>query len=270
MIYLMEAINEIINNIWVQRTFWTCLTIIVSVIIYNVISHILKVRERRKSKLLTNKKSKTYSRMLRSITRYVIIVLDALIILQIFGVDVSSMLAAAGIASVIIAFAIQDALKDIIRGFDIVSDNYYNVGDVVKIGAVEGKVLAVGLKTTKLQDINTQNIVSIANRDITQVEVMSDMIDIDVPLPYEVDLPTVGKVMDEIVAELQKLDSTTNSEYRKVSNFSESSMDYRVKVFGDPVSRPQTRRDALDTIARVLAKHHISIPYPQLDLHNKK
>ena len=266
----MDFFNEIINNIWVQRCFWSIAVIIASIIIYAVISRALDGREKRKSKLLVNKKGRTMNRMIKSVIRYVIIIVDFLIILQLFGVDVSSMLAAAGVAGIIIAFAIKDALQDIIRGFDIISDNYYNVGDVVKIDTIEGKVLAVGLKTTKIQDINTLNTVSIANRNILQVEVISDMIDIDVPLPYELSLDQAEQILTEATEEIKKQDKVTNSEYRKVSNFSDSSMNYRIKVFGDPTYRPQTRRDSLDTITRVLAKHKISIPYPQVDLHTKK
>lgn len=266
----MEWLNEIVNNIWVQRIFWSLVVIIISTIIYAIISKALNKHEKRKSKLLANKKGRTMNRMIKSIVRYILIILDFLIILQIFGIDVSSMLAAAGVAGIIIAFAVKDALQDIIRGFDIISDNYYNVGDVVKIDTVEGKVLAVGLKTTKIQDINTLNTVSIANRNILQVEVMSDMIDVDVPLPYELSLPEAEKVLNEVIEEIKKQDNVTNSEYRKVSNFSASSMDYRVKVYGDPASRPQIRRDSLDTIAKVLAAHKISIPYPHLDLKTSK
>ena len=266
----MDFVKDVIENIWVQRVFWSLIVIIVSVIIYGIISRVIKRREQRKSKLLTNKKSRTMNRMIKSIIRYILIILDFLVILQIFGVDVTSMLAAAGVAGIIIAFAVKDALQDIIRGFDIVSDNYYNVGDVVKIGTVEGKVLVVGLKTTKIEDINTKNIVSIANRNIVEVEIMSDMIDIDVPLPYELSLDKAEQILTEATTEIKKQDNVTNSEYRKLSNFSDSSMDYRIKVYGSPDLRPQLRRDSLDTIAKVLAKHKISIPYPQLDLHNKK
>ena len=266
----MDFIKDIIENVWVQRIFWSLVTIVISTIIYAIISRALDKHEKRKTKLLANKKGRTMNRMIKSIIRYILIILDFLIILQIFGIDVSSMLAAAGVAGIIIAFAIKDALQDIIRGFDIISDNYYNVGDVIKIDTIEGKVLTLGLKTTKLEDINTKNVVSIANRNIVQVEVMSEMIDIDVPLPYEVTIPTAEKVMDGIVAELKKQDDVKSAEYRKISNFSASSMDYRVKVYGPPASRPQIRRDSLDTIAKVLARHKISIPYPQLDLHTKR
>ncbi|MDO5451783.1 MAG: mechanosensitive ion channel family protein [Candidatus Saccharibacteria bacterium] len=266
----MDFFNEIVNNIWVQRCFWSIVVIIASVIIYTIISKALDKHEKHKSKLLVNKKGRTMNRMIKSIIRYVIIIVDFLIILQIFGIDVSSMLAAAGVAGIIIAFAVKDALQDIIRGFDIISDNYYNVGDVVKIDTIEGKVLAVGLKTTKIQDINTLNTVSIANRNILQVEVMSDMIDIDVPLSYELSLDQAEQILTEATDEIKKQDNVTNSEYRKVSNFSDSSMSYRIKVFGDPACRPQIRRDSLDTIAKVLARYKISVPYPQLDLHTKK
>lgn len=266
----MEWLNEIISNIWVQRVFWSIVVIIISVIVYAIISKALNKNEKHKSKLFANKKGRTMNRMIKSIIRYIIIILDLLIILQIFGIDVTSMLAAAGVAGIIIAFAIKDALQDIIRGFDIISDNYYNVGDVIKINTIEGKVLTIGLKTTKLEDINTKNIISIANRNIVEVEVLSDMIDIDVPLPYELSLDKAEQVLTKITEEIKKQDNVTNSEYRKVSDFTDSSMNYRIKVYGSPEFRPQIRRDSLDTVARALAQHKISIPYPQLDLHSKK
>lgn len=266
----MEFINQIIDNLWVQRVFWALVVIIASVIIYQIAKRVLATHEKRKNKFLSNKKNKTFTRMLRSIIRYILIIADALIILQIFGVDISSMLAAAGIASVVIAFAVKDALQDIVRGFDIISDNYYNVGDIVKIGTVEGKVLAVGLKTTKIEDINTKNTVSIANRNVVEVEILSDMIDIDVPLPYELPLKDAEKVLAEAVQNLEQQDLIKTAEYRKVSDFADSSMNYRIKVYGDPALRPQVRRDALHTIATTLSQHHISIPYPHLDLKTSK
>ena len=50
------------------------------------------------------------------------------------------------------------------------TDNYYQVGDVIKYDNNLGKVTAIGLKTTRIEDINTMNVVSIANRKIQKVE----------------------------------------------------------------------------------------------------
>ena len=121
----------------------------------------------KKLKVFTNnKKRKTYLRMLKSIIGAAIVIIIILIVLQLFGINVSSMLAGVGIASIVIGFALQDAMKDIFRGLEIVSDNYYDIGDVIKFGDNTGQVLSINLRTTKIQDINSMNIVSIANRNI--------------------------------------------------------------------------------------------------------
>ena len=122
-------------------------------------------------KRISVKRKRTYMRMLKSIICTVLAVILVLIILQFFGINVSSMLAGVGIASIIIGFALQDALKDIIRGLEIVSSNYYDIGDVIKFGDNLGQVQSINLRTTKIQDVNTMNIVSIATRNFDKVEV---------------------------------------------------------------------------------------------------
>ena len=97
---------------------------------------------------------------------YVIIVITVLLILQINGINVSSLLAGVGIMGAVIGLAIQDWLKDIIRGTSILSDNYFSVGDIIRYNGIEGKVVVIGLKTTKIQELKTGYIKSIANRKI--------------------------------------------------------------------------------------------------------
>ena len=147
---------------------------------------LLNNKEKKNTKILSSKKNKTFIRMLKSIVGYTIAIFTVLVILQIFGINVSSMLAGVGIASIVIGFALQDAMKDIFRGFEIISDGYYDIGDVIKYGDNVGQVQSISLRTTKLQDMNTMNIVSIANRNINQVEVVSGYLYITVPFPYNI------------------------------------------------------------------------------------
>ncbi len=79
--------------------------------------------------------------MLRSIVLAAVVIIVILIVLQLLGINVSSMLAGVGIASIVIGFALQDALKDIFRGLEIVSDSYYDIGDLIKYGDNVGQVL---------------------------------------------------------------------------------------------------------------------------------
>ncbi|MBQ9011565.1 MAG: mechanosensitive ion channel family protein [Bacilli bacterium] len=207
--------------------------------------------------------------MLKNIGKYILIIIAVLTILHIFGIDVSSMIAGVGIISIIIGFAVQDALKDIIKGFDIISDNFYNVGDVIKYEGITGKVLNIGLKTTKVMDILSLNIVSISNRNIEKVEIVSNLINIDVPLPYEIEISKAETVLEEIVTKIKQQKEVENCEYRGVSDLDESAIKYQIKVYCSPVQKPQIKRDALRTVLLVLSEHKISVPYNQLDIHQK-
>ena len=216
---------------------------------------------------MSNKKNRTFIRMLKSIVAYGLGIITVLMVLQIYGVNVTSMLAGVGIASIVIGFALQDSLKDVIRGFNIVSDDYYEIGDVIKYGDNLGAVLSVGLLTTKIQDINTMNTVSIANRNIDQVEVDPGYIFLQVPLPYELKVEKAESVLQEAVKKLRRHEHITSANYQGITKFSESSLDYQIVAICDPPTRPQTRRDALRTIMTTLEEHKISIPYNQLDVH---
>ena len=218
---------------------------------------------------LENKKTKTYIRLIKNIGRYFFIFVTIAIILQIFGINITSMIAGVGILGIIIGFAIQDALKDIIKGFDIISDSYYQVGYVIKYKDVVGKVVSIGLKTTKLQDVNTLNMVSISNRNIDQVEVVSNLININIPIPYELKLEKAESIISDIVKELKKHQDVEECEYRGIQEFADSSLKYQVKVYCNPIKKVQVRRDCLVSIIKELECHKVSIPYNQIDIQQK-
>lgn len=266
----MDFIENIIKNVWVQRLFWSAIVIAFSLLIYRIIARVLNGREKRNSKIMSNKKNKTIIRMLKSIVAGTLSIITVLMVLEIYGINVSSMLAGVGIASIVIGFALQDSLKDIIRGFVIVSDNYYEIGDVIKYDDNLGPVISVSLLTTKIQDINTNNYVSIANRNIDKVEVDPGYIYIPIPMPYELQVEKAEEIMQEIVKNLQKQERVTTAAYQGITKFDTSALDYQVVVTCNPADRLQARRDSLRTIYTTMEDNKIHVPYTQLDLHQKK
>ncbi|MBR2544275.1 mechanosensitive ion channel family protein [Candidatus Saccharibacteria bacterium] len=266
----MQLIQDILNNIWFQRSFWSIIVVLLSLLLYHAVTKVLTAKEKKSSRILSDKKNKTFIRMLKSIIGTTLAVLTILTILQIFGVNVTSMLAGVGIASIVVGFALQDALKDIIRGFEIVSDSYYEIGDLIKYGDNVGQVLSVTLRTTKIQDINTMNIVSIANRNIDKVEVDQGYVYIPIPMPYELKVEQSEKIMHEIVEKLKKKEGIITAAYQGITAFDTSSLNYQVFITSDPMNRLQARRDALRIIYTTLEANKIHIPYTQLDLRNKK
>lgn len=220
----------------------------------------------KKPKVFLDKKRKTYLRMLKSIIGAAVLIIVILIILQFLGINVSSMLAGVGIASIVIGFALQDAMKDIFRGLEIVSDNYYDIGDVIKYGDNVGEVLSINLRTTKIQDINSMNIVSIANRNINQVEIVSEYIYLKVPLPYEIKPKAADLLMAEITKSIGDLDNVKTVEYQGLSQIAESSLNYQVAITCDPMNKLSVNRAALGIVTEILASHKLRLPYTNLTL----
>ena len=234
----------------------------------NAIKPLKPIKPLRPPKIFNSKKRKTYLRMLRSIIIAVLGIIVVLIVLQLVGVNVSSMLAGVGIASIVIGFALQDALKDIIRGIEIVTNDYYDIGDLIWFGSNVGQVISINLHTTKIQDINTMNIVSIANRNIDKVEVDTGYIYIPVPLPYELKIKDAEEAMSAIVDQVRKDSLIKSCDYQGLTNIASSSLNYQIVLTCEPMDRLQARRDALGLIVATLEKRGIPIPYTQLDIHN--
>lgn len=265
----MEEVKDFFSNIIQNKLVDSLIVIIISYLIYRIFHRIVMKGEKnsRLNKSITNK-GKTYFKMILNIIRYVFVIITTLIVLQINGVNVSSMLAGVGILSVIIGLAVQDALKDIIRGISILSDNYFSVGDTIRYGNIEGKVLELGLKTTKVQE-PMGGIISIANRNIEQVEIISDLLMIYIPMPYEVPVDTAEKVINDIVQVVLKNKDVKACEYKGVSELADSSINYLMTVHCNIDNRFQVKRDSLKAILKEMENNNISVPYNQIDVHTK-
>lgn len=265
----MEKYLDLIVKVLENNIIKSIIVIIISLVIYKVISGLLIKGENKKGRRSAGQKDKTYIRLIRNFLKYAFFIIVFILILQINGIDVSSLVAGVGVLSIIVGFIVQDAFKDIIRGFDIISDKYFAVGDVVKYGEIEGKVLMVGLKTTKIQDVKTMNIVSIANRNIEQVELVSNDLFITIPMSYEVKLDKAEKAIDDILKELSNNEKIESSIYKGVNKFADSNIDYLIGVKCNPIDKLVVRRDVLRTILVILNKHKIEVPYQQIDIHTK-
>ena len=254
----------------IKRIIWSVIVVVFCVTIYAIISKFLKAKEKKNSRILSSKKNKTFLRMLRSIVGVTLTIFAILTILQIFGINVTSMLAGVGIASIVVGFALQDALKDIIRGLEIISDSYYDIGDVIKYGDNVGEVLSIGLRTTKIQDINTMNIVSIANRNIDAVEIVSEYIYLTVPLPYEIKPEAANLLMAEITKNILALPDVTTAVFQGLSKIADSSLNYQIAITCDPMNKLQVNRDSLGIVTQTLAAHKLRLPYRHVVLQDKK
>jgi small conductance mechanosensitive channel len=73
-------------------------------------------------------------------------------VLSIFNINLTPLLASAGVVGVGIGLGAQSLFKDMLNGIFILIENQYNVGEVVKIAALTGTVEDLSLRATTLRD----------------------------------------------------------------------------------------------------------------------
>ena len=262
---IYETVLKILSNSIVKSV----LVIVFAFVLYKIITALLDARVKHLKKL-DRKKSQTYLHLVNSALKYAILVVAFFMLLSVNNVNITSMIAGLGIAGIILGVAVQDALKDIIRGFDIVSDDYFKVGDLVEYKGIEGIVIEIGIKTTKIKAIATENIISAPNRDIDAVALVSKFIYLNIPLPYELTQDEAEAVIEEICKEIAKAPEVKDCSNLGVNNLDESDIKHLIKIeCKNNAKKLQIRRNALGTVLKVLESHGISVPYKQIDIHTK-
>ncbi|MFL6089237.1 MAG: mechanosensitive ion channel family protein [Aeromicrobium sp.] len=95
----------------------------------------------------------TMGSVLRSISSAVVLGIAAIMILAEVGVNVAPILTGAGIVGVALGFGAQNFVKDFLAGMFMILEDQLGVGDVVDTGYAYGTVEAVGLRVTRLRDV---------------------------------------------------------------------------------------------------------------------
>ncbi len=75
----------------------------------------------------------------------------AIIVSRIWGIDLSSLITALGVGSVVIGLALQDTLGSLFAGIAMVSARQFRVGDWIRFGTEEGVVLSMNWRSVKIR-----------------------------------------------------------------------------------------------------------------------
>jgi small conductance mechanosensitive channel len=124
----------------------------------------------------------------------------AIIILGDLGINLAPILASAGVLGVALGFGAQNLVGDFLAGISILLEDQYGVGDVITTSATSGTVEAVGLRVTRMRDVNGV-VWHIRNGSIQQVGNQSQgwaRAVIDFPVPYQQDMSEIREIMTEV------------------------------------------------------------------------
>jgi len=117
---------------------------------------------------ITEGRALTLQRLAENILSYVLIFILVASLFSIFGLSVASLIAGAGIVGLAIGFGAQGLVSDVVTGFFLLLEKQIDVNDYVTVGAVDGVVEAVGLRTTQIRGFDG-TLHYLPNREITSV-----------------------------------------------------------------------------------------------------
>jgi small conductance mechanosensitive channel len=149
-------------------------------------------------------RAETVGALLKSVASFGIWTLAGLMALGTLGLDLGPLIAGAGIVGVAVGFGSQNLVRDFISGIFMLMEDQYGVGDVVDAGPATGTVEGVGLRTTRLRDVNG-TLWHIPNGEIRRVGNRSQgwaRALVDVEVAYSTDLDDATRTIEQVANDL--------------------------------------------------------------------
>ncbi|MBQ4382491.1 MAG: mechanosensitive ion channel family protein [Oscillospiraceae bacterium] len=264
----VEQISSTITLNWVT-IFQVIAIILMMTLLWNII------------KLITDHlhpksgKGKSILSMIDSFSIYAIVIITIIWCLGAIGINLSTIFASIGIVALIIGFAAESLIEDVITGLFLVFEDEFNVGDVIEYNGFRGTVTNIGVRVTCIQDAGG-NIKIVNNSDIRNILNRSKAHSVaicDAPISYDANLEEAEKVLDGILAELPgKYPDVfdVKPSYLGVQSLDASSVNLRVSA---PVTEANVFKAArlMNREIKIgLDKAHIEIPFQQVVVHQAK
>jgi MscS family membrane protein len=203
-----------------------------------------------------------------------VIIIGGLIFgLSVIGIEVTALLAGAGVLGLVIAFAAQDTLSNFFSGIHLLLDRPFKIGDVIYLETGEYcRVENVGMRSTKLYSIFDHELIILPNNAVANQKIINIVKPdkkirkkIQVGVAYGSDLKKVSQILYDATMSHPNIVKDKGFEPQvRLANFGESSLDFTINLWIDEVMN-QWRvlgdiRAEIDTRFR---KDHIEIPFPQ-------
>ncbi len=214
-------------------------------------------------------KAKTLSQVVETTGRIVIFTIAILSLLSLSGLNVTPLLASAGIAGIAVGFGAQNLIKDWLAGFFILLENQYSVDDVIKVGEHSGLVERLDLRRTVLRSLDGSVIV-IPNGEVRAVTNLTkewSRVVMDVGISYEADvdraLEVLQQVGDDLLAD-EKVGELIleRPEVLGVEALAQYQVTLRMLVKTLPLQQWTVARVLRALIKKSFDREGIEIPYP--------
>ena len=237
--------------------------IIVLAFIYGILL-VLRILSRGSSR------RKTVLSMIGSFVKYFGFIIMFGWVLAIWGVNLTTILAGAGVIGIVIGLGAQSLISDILSGVFIVFENNLQVGDIITFNNFRGEVIDIGIRTTKTKSgIGDVNIINNSElRNFVNMSKHRSLAICEITIKYGENLKKVENILCESLPKIaEKLPGISEGpDYKGVSEFSDRGVVLRIMFKCIESERFQLLRDVNRELKLVFDAHKIKIAVPQVEL----
>ena len=215
---------------------------------------------------------KTVTELLISVIKYLGIIIGLVWALTILGLNATAAFASLGIVTLIIGFASQRLIEDVISGIFIVFEGQYNVGDIIILDDFRGTVTRIGVRTTTIVDPGG-NYKVVNNSDIRNFQNRSKALSLgisEISITYEEDIPRVEAILKEALPEMYERNQdvfVSAPKYLGVEELADSAVVLRFTVECHEENVFAARRRLNRELRVLFAEKDVNIPFPQITIH---
>lgn len=222
------------------------------------------------SALRNSRMEKAAHSLIRSVSRVAMYALLASIVATQLGIDLTSVIAIASVATLAVSLALQTAVSNVVGGLVLLSNHPFVSGDFVEIAGQSGTVLEVGMTYTKLQTPDCK-IVSLPNSTIMGAQIVNytaagmRRVELSVAVSYDDDVDAVLEALKE-VADMPCV-LRDQEVFTGVTAYGDSAISYCLRFWVATPDYWTGYFGAQQRIPKVLKAHGFTLTFPHLNVH---
>ncbi|GBD98653.1 mechanosensitive channel MscK precursor [bacterium BMS3Abin07] len=204
----------------------------------------------------------------------IVIIVSIFIILNIWKINITPLLASAGIAGAILALAAKDTAANFFGGISIFIDRPFKIGDYIVLDAKErGEVVSIGIRSTRIKT-RDDILITVPNSIIANSKIVNESapvpkfrVRIPASIAYGSDIDAVEKILLEIASANKHVVENPGPRVR-FREFGDSSLNFELLCWvTEPSVRGLTIHELNCSIYKKFNENGITIPFPQRDVH---
>jgi small-conductance mechanosensitive channel len=218
-------------------------------------------------------RASTLARVMHSTALVAMAIMGGLMILRELGLDITPLIAGAGVVGVALGLGAQTLIRDVIGGFFILLEDQFAVGDSIRVGNIAGAVEKMTLRATFLRDLQGALHV-IPNGEIRIVSNLTKNWSralVDLGVAYEEDIGRVVAALEKIGQELCQVEEFAplileDPTVTGVEALGDWAVTVRIMVKTKPGKQWEVARELRRRIKETFEREGIEMPYPRQEV----